>query len=268
MNKKPFGTQITKIFNIIVLLILLVNTSARLISITSNSIETTIQTSRLNAELALKDIAEWMTSKTSFVQTLATQLSYLKEEINLEHLQPYLMLQKNNTADIQSLFFTDLDGNVVHTGNWTPSHTEIVTSSVWYQGAMSTDEIFISDLFFSTVENELLVCMAQKVVRVTDNKPIGIIAIGILAQDIQELIINENTDDGTNTIIIDSQKNIAIHPDSKYMPTKTKKTAFSELNYMSDELLSHPEGVAVRTENNNGDKLYSVYYSIDRKSVV
>ncbi|ONI44439.1 hypothetical protein AN641_07215 [Candidatus Epulonipiscioides gigas] len=267
MKKKPFGTQITKIFNIIVVLILLVNTSARLISIASTSIETTIQTSRLNAELALKDIAEWLGSKINFVQTLATQLSDLKEEIHLEQLYPYLILQKNNTDDIKSLFFTDLDGNVVHTSNWVPSNTETVTSSVWYQGAMSTDEIFISEPYFSTVENELLVCVAQKVIRVTDNKPIGIIAIGVLAQDIQELIINENKDDGTNTLIIDSQKNIAIHPDDKYMPTKTKKIAFSELNNMSDELLNQPEGVAFRTENNNGDQLYSVYYSIPNTPV-
>ncbi|OON97246.1 MAG: hypothetical protein ATN31_01500 [Candidatus Epulonipiscioides saccharophilum] len=263
MKKKDLKTQINLMFGIIVAVILLCSTASRLISITISSVEVAENMTKSNGHIAMYGISSWLKEKISIVETISTKLS-TNEELNEEELIVYLTEQLKVKPDIDSLVFYSNTGDSIYaTGDNPNDNTNNVIQTEWYQGAMSTNGIYVSEPYVKSQTGELTIALAEKVNQYETNEFMGVFNMGVAMDYMYDFVLNlTNDDNGSSLVVLDQHDNILIHEDKNLMPTSQKKTSIRDIDSSIGDLLDTAEGIVHKTTLTNGIKSYSSVFTI------
>ncbi|OON97247.1 MAG: hypothetical protein ATN31_01505 [Candidatus Epulonipiscioides saccharophilum] len=262
MKKKALKTQINLMFGIIVAIILLCSTASRLISIAISSVEVAENTTISNAKIAKHGIDSWLKEKIAVVETMSTKLS-TNVELNEEELITYLTEQLKVKSDIESLFFYTSTGESIRsTGiEYDPTTAYNITQTEWYQGAMSSNGIYLSEPYISDQTGELMLAIAHKVNQCETNEFMGVFNMELPVDYMYDFTL-DFAEDGSSLVILDQYDNILIHPLKELMPTAQKKYPVRETNPFAIDVLNTVEGQVIKGNMVDGTGVYSSWLTI------
>lgn len=183
-----------------------------------------------SVKLYCSQIDTTMDEKISFIDTLATGVSsgavkddfyaYVDSMVALydDVSAVYVCVQEEGT--IYS------DGIMTYmSGGWVPPEGFVVSERAWYQGAVNTDGVFVSEPYVDEQSGNICITLAKKVTR--DGKVIGVAGLDMYMSDLVNLI--EGSYKGNDYVfLVSDEGTILTHPDETIALTAQSSHTISD----------------------------------------
>ena len=226
---KSIGLKITLIMLCVVLLGIAATVGVAIV-ISSDTI-TTESLGKLRSETGRQAliIDEWLVYQKATVSALGPALSQIND-YSKESLFPMFSAVLNANSVYQDVYMGFPDNTAIM-GTGYPIEEEYhwwkATERSWYKAAMvDTSKAGITSLYVDVATGDLCITVSHAVVR--DGEVLGVVAIDILVNVLQDQIFAANLEDTGYTMLLDSNGDILIHPDKEYAPNE--KGEFNNLD--------------------------------------
>lgn len=124
--------------------------------------------------------------------------------------------------------FMYMEGFYADGVGWKPPADYDATTRAWFQGGMQTDDIYVSQPYFSLALKTIVITFSQKIY--SRDGRVGVIAKDFKLDFLQDLLTSTREEkDFFYAFVVDNENNIIVHPDEKYNPTKDKRTNLKQI---------------------------------------
>ncbi|OON99914.1 MAG: hypothetical protein ATN35_10245 [Epulopiscium sp. Nele67-Bin004] len=252
MNKRTLGMQMRIAFSVILVIVLLVSSAIRAITITFDEIDSAEFTSKSNSQIAVNAINTGMTEKITLIEALVMQFStgLERRSISYELLQSYLEMQASNRDTIDSMFFASANDNFVHSTSWDLPAGSDITQREWYAGAINTDEAYISNPYIDLLTGNKIISVSKRMMS-SANHVIGVLGIDIYLEDLREMMLDISTEDGSYVFLINDDGDIIAHTNAELMPIIGGSQNVSAIDSSFTQVLNLAEGEMIRLHDGN-----------------
>ncbi|NLK95193.1 MAG: methyl-accepting chemotaxis protein [Clostridiales bacterium] len=212
--KGTYITRISKVFNKLLLILLSIIFTLNII-ITSSII---ISDSRMK----LKNTASEYTSQVdSYLLELKTRLNSVVAAFQSNTITEYNnrvtfldSIAKENSFISATYLVTSKDKKVIMNNGWTPPDDFDVTTREWYNNAISSDDIYVSDPYVDEQTENLCVTISKRVM--LDGELLGVVGIDMYLDKIVQ-IISESYNGNNYSFLTTASGTILVHPKEDLM---------------------------------------------------
>lgn len=168
----------------------------------------------------------WLDGQSKIVEEIAYNIENSKD-FNDEEILTYLKgkLKSNpNTTDVY-IGFSDkkfLDGS-----GWIPQPGYDCTQRIWYKSAMDKKGLVYTEPFMDQTTKKITVSIARPIKR--NGEIIGVLSTDINLDNLAGIIEKAKPVDNSYSILLDSNKNILVHPNKDFKPTEDKMVNISSI---------------------------------------
>ncbi|OON98180.1 MAG: hypothetical protein ATN36_01465 [Epulopiscium sp. Nele67-Bin005] len=252
--------QTRGMFNILMATMLIVTTLFQIINLTLSTSKGSLALLAKNTNLVSTKFSGWIQDNLTVLDTLKREIVISKRYSTLNSLKTYLNLQSQDRKYIQSMYFADVNGNVIHSGTWTPPANFDVKTRDWWQGAMNSDGPYITDTYADSETGDLVIIMAEKVY--DGNNLVGVLAINVDISSLQGFIADLSSE--TRVFVLNEDNNILIHPnDTIQTDYYEHKVHVTELEPKYINLINANEGDIVKISHSELGRIYTSYNYIE-----
>lgn len=168
----------------------------------------------------------WLDGQSKIVEEIAYNIENSKD-FNDEEILTYLKgkLKSNpNTTDVY-IGFSDkkfLDGS-----GWIPQPGYDCTQRIWYKSAMDKKGLVYTEPFMDQTTKKITVSISRPIKR--NGEIIGVLSTDINLDNLAGIIEKAKPVDNSYSILLDSNKNILVHPNKDFKPTEDKMVNISSI---------------------------------------
>ncbi|OON99440.1 MAG: hypothetical protein ATN35_12615 [Epulopiscium sp. Nele67-Bin004] len=204
----------------------------------------------------------WLDKKCTFISSLSREISFNTNytDESIESLLDYfgdIANQRDETLDI--FFVRASDQKMIHSTGWVPDADYDASARDWYINALSSSGAVISDPFHSVSANQMVITITEKVID-NDGNIAGVVGMSVSTETLSDIIIDLVVEDGVTGFVIDSEKNIIIHPNDDFKPTADfTKNLLTATNGDFSNVFQQSAGNVVIAKNLVGERVYSTY---------
>ncbi|OOB78245.1 MAG: hypothetical protein BEN18_01185 [Epulopiscium sp. Nuni2H_MBin001] len=191
------------------------------------------------------------------MDTLSIDLIARESYKDLSSLEQYLVLQGKNHPDIQSVYFANSNKELVQSDNLVRPTNYDPTTQDWYVNALTADDYYFSSPYIDAFSDERIITVSKKMVD-NDNQIVGVLAIDVVLEELNDLVSWLSQEDGQRVMVIDNNGTILLHANDELRASKSGTTNLIEINPEYGNLLSVAEGEVMPV----GDT-YGLYRVID-----
>ncbi len=211
----------------IITLLCLIAGIAIMIIIMNNSMNSNIA----DVKLYSSEIEKSMTEKISFINTIADGVT--SGSVDKDGYYSYVDTMVDAYDDVSAVYLVIYDGNTEYPdgyftymcGEWIPPTDFVVSDRAWFQGAMNTDDVYISDPYVDEQSGEICITLAKKIY--SGGKAIGVAGLDMYMGDLVKLI--ESSYEGGNYVfLVAADGTILTHPNKNIALSVSKSTKISE----------------------------------------
>ncbi|ONI44917.1 hypothetical protein AN641_05390 [Candidatus Epulonipiscioides gigas] len=268
MVKKTLGFQIRVAFILFMLLILLLSTISRIITILFSSVDVAEEISLKNANLLAEHINGDLTEKISLINSLEIHfgawLEYSSVSAEQEALKQSLSAQA--PSDNVSLMYILTENNeFVSSSDWS---TDIdLTTREWFIGAKNTNGVYISSPYVDARTGRRVVSLSKEIIS-SSGKHIGVLGIDMILDEIRTILVEESQANEITAFMIDKSGNIILHIDETLMNQDENLTSMSVLgeDYMS--LLNVDDDEIILVKDVDGKMFYTATATVDNSPFI
>ncbi|OON98529.1 MAG: hypothetical protein ATN35_00930 [Epulopiscium sp. Nele67-Bin004] len=210
-------------------------------------------------DISAQKFETWINEKTTFLNSLAHEITYYESYKDWDKLQDYLVDIKNDIEGVSALYMaSSINNNWIHSEYWKPDATFDISSANWYVAATDADEVIVTEPYFDTALNEMVVTFAKKVVNERDNI-VGVVAMNISLHNLADVIQATVTDNGLYAFVIDTNGNIIMHPDSSLTPSILKTTNLYDTKADYSATISAGEHTVAVSKNIYNENVFAAF---------
>lgn len=220
MKKQTLGQQIKITFYLIIWTLLAISTVTRLATIIGDNIEIARTGAINNFNLAQSQINGWIDKKTVIQKDIEL---YLGRDINQspEALLYYLNLQLEQHSGMASIYYADINGNVVTTDMIETAPNYDPATNIGFQNILKQEGIKLSKPHMDQYNGEYVLTMTSAV-KDYNNRPIGILAVNLILDKVHEMFVDLQQENGAYAFICGDEYNILVHPREVNRPNNGK----------------------------------------------
>lgn len=160
-----------------------------------------------------------------------------------DEMEEYFKKLKDINPIFNSIYYGDINNNLINSDNWMPpSHYDVKTRP-WYIKAIREKGIVYSEVYIDAITNELTMTISKPIYN-SDGKLLGVVSGDIFVKEIIKLVKKSKVDDKGYSFLIDGQGYILAHPNYKY----DKYSELKNINDVSNSLFTDIK------ENSIGEK--------------
>ncbi|OOB78663.1 MAG: hypothetical protein BEN18_06600 [Epulopiscium sp. Nuni2H_MBin001] len=264
MKNLTLGKQIRLIFNGLVAIILLCTTALNITSIITDTKSTATIISLNKAEIASNQINKHFAEKIATIETLAIQFGKGLEQGTMDYdiLLGYMIEQSDTRESVDELYFGAPDNTFLTSTGWVPGASFDTVNREWYTGAVNSNGVFISQQYTDAMTNTSVISVSSKITD-SNGTVLGVLALDIYLDELQDELIELNSDNDGYVFMITYEGDILAHPNSAYMPTNTKFYNLSEIGSNYSDVLKVSADNVVEVTDASGEGYLSGLFPID-----
>ncbi|OON93357.1 MAG: hypothetical protein ATN31_06595 [Candidatus Epulonipiscioides saccharophilum] len=257
MKKQTLGQQIKITFYLIIWILLAISTVTRLATIISDNIEIARTGAINNFNLAQSQINGWIDKKTVVQKDIEL---YLGRDINQspEAQLYYLNLQVNLHPGISSIYYADINGNVVTTDKIEIASNYDPAIDLQFQTIIKQDGIKLSKPHIDKYSGEYVLTMTSAV-KDYNNRSIGILAVNLILEKVHEMFVDLQQENGAYALICGDENNILVHPREANRPKNGKMVNLDRPGSDYSAILDAVPGQLVTIINMQGEEYEALY---------
>lgn len=149
-------------------------------------------------------------------------------------------LYKINPNAILSSWIVDFDsqyGFCNSDANWAVnSKTWNLKEQPWYKKALTSDLPYITDVYITPIQNIPVISIIMPISDENSKTCYGVLGINIKLEYIKNYILEKQQPNEISTIIIDGNKKILSHPNSKYLNTNVSDYLYYDIKTADDKI--------------------------------
>ncbi|OON97003.1 MAG: hypothetical protein ATN36_04590 [Epulopiscium sp. Nele67-Bin005] len=261
-QKRSLSKQTRIVFNILMICTLVSTTIFQIANLTLSTTRASVSALGQRTSLVASEFEGWLENQLLLVELISTELEINKSYTDLETLEKYFMelIPKITDEPNTTIYFVETtksaDGTygIAHSTNWRAAAGDDLTQRGWWQGAMATNGIYITDLYFNNSRQEFTITLTNQI---KDNgRTVGIFGINLTAQPVIELL-KETSGEG-EVFIINEQGEIIFHEDPELQPEVDAVVYPTDINPYYSKVLEAKAGEVVRIPSGI-DVIYSAY---------
>ncbi|OOO00268.1 MAG: hypothetical protein ATN35_08155 [Epulopiscium sp. Nele67-Bin004] len=265
MNKKAgsntsLSMQLCRMFAINVIVILIFTTTIHTTSLVSqlhSESETILES---DAEIVLAKFAGWLDTNIMFLQTYTKDMEINKVYEQETEVRQYLIDIMDVNEYLVNVFF-GLEDGFFEAMSGHPGGGYDPRTRGWYQEAVATGGVVITEPYLSAVDEAIVVTIAMPI-RDSANRIVGASGIDI-ELSILEVIIREIAQvNGVSIFILNEGNEIIAHTDHALSPTLDFMYTLADAGDFS-KLISGAESNVMNTTDSYGVSQESIYRTID-----
>lgn len=190
----------------------------------------TIRDNAKQVRLYSAQIDNTMSEKMAFINTVAAGASSGTAK---NDYYAYVNMMVEQYDDVSAVYVCVKENDVVYkdgvmtymSGGWVPEDDFVVTERSWYEGALNTDDVYVSEPYVDEQSGNICITLAKVVY--DGNKIVGVAGIDMYMDDLVTLI--EGSYDGGNYVFLTSKEGtILTHPNEKIALTVDSSTTVAD----------------------------------------
>ena len=171
-----------------------------------------------------------MSEKIAFINTVTSGVSFESENPDY---YAYVDTMVQQYEDVSAVYLCVEEDGAVYpdgvmtymSGGWVPSDDFVVSDRIWYQGAISSDGVFITEPYVDEQSGNICITLS-KAIKV-NGKTIGVAGMDMYLDDLVSMI--ENSYDGGNYVFLVSKDGtILTHPDESIALSNNSSSTVSD----------------------------------------
>lgn len=200
------------------------------ITILSIVISNTVKNNLTKVQLYRSQIDTTMDEKISFINTVAAGVSSgTVSDDKLAYVNQMVSLYD----DVSAVYVCVSEDGVVYSdgimtymsGGWVPDADFVVSERSWYQGAVNSDSVYISEPYVDEQSGNICITLSKKIV--IDGKTVGCAGLDMYMDDLVTLI--EGSYQGSDYVFLTSAEGtILTHPDETVALSATSSSNISD----------------------------------------
>ncbi|MED9905309.1 MAG: methyl-accepting chemotaxis protein [Lachnospiraceae bacterium] len=225
MGKKgTYAEKIGRIFFKIILFILL--------SVCVITISIMIGLTLAQSSISLKNevtsltgsIDTYMAGKVAVVDAVAATISSERIE-GYDNQLTYVDSIKAMDNSVSAVYIAYPDESLVYSGGWLPDPDFVLTNRIWYTGAASADDVYITEPYVDETTGSICITLS-KAVRI-DGKLVNVVGMDLYLDDIVALI-SDSFNGSSYTFLTTAEDVILAHPNDAYRITADASFTLSD----------------------------------------
>ncbi|OON99709.1 MAG: hypothetical protein ATN35_11290 [Epulopiscium sp. Nele67-Bin004] len=204
---------------------------------------------------------ELITSKITFLDTLAHNIEYNKLFDNKTYFNEYLASIPGSMPDVDSVYYWCFDTLTSYHSHYTvPAADWDATSRPWYIQTEGVRGTVITDPYVHSNGN-MITSIARRIY--DGNKEVGILVANVSIESLIQVVRDiEASEESLYALVVDENLNILMHPDNDWIPTSDNIHNLLNTQANFTNALQAPEGET--TINTN---LYGAEISVIKRSI-
>lgn len=171
-----------------------------------------------------------MSEKIAFINTVAAGVSY---ETGHENFHSYVDSMVQQYEDISAVYLCVKEEGVVYSdgimtymsGGWIPDEDFVVSERAWYQGAMQTEGVYVTEPYVDQQTGNICITLSKTIF--VNGKAVGVAGLDMYLDDLVGLI--EKSYDGSNYVFLVSKEGtILTHPNESIALTNDSSTTVTD----------------------------------------
>lgn len=187
-----------------------------------NEVDKNVQ---LEANNIAKDIDKWIGIQKNTIDELMENLIILD---NFEYDFAFKLLNQGITRNPENEYYIGFaDKSLISGSGWIPDASYDLTTREWYQGAMATDDFYISAPYVDSMSEKVIISISKQFTTIDGRQ-------AVMCSDIQiDFLVNlvSNSDVGTNSyaFLIDNNGSIITHINDDFKPSADRIVNVNEI---------------------------------------
>ncbi|MBN2259744.1 MAG: PAS domain S-box protein [Clostridiales bacterium] len=149
------------------------------------------------------EIREWINQQMKVIEDAAYFISF--DEWNGEVIYDYFKNELNSNDNFNSLYFGTPNNEMINGSDWIPPEDFDLRTRIWYQNAIISDDVVVTDVFMNASGENQIITMA-KAVFTHSGHLIGVVGGDITLNKIVEIIDSNSRDNYLTTFLINSNR--------------------------------------------------------------
>lgn len=200
------------------------------IAVLGTILSSTVKDNGKQVRLYSAQIDNSMSEKISFIDTVAAGVS---SGSVTEDYHNYVDTMVELYDDVSAVYVCIEEEGVVYSdgimtymsGGWVPDDDFVVSNRSWYQGAMATDSVYVSEPYVDEQSGNICITLSKAVYK--DGKAVGVAGMDMYMDDLVSLI--ESSYDGGNYVfLVSTEGTILTHPDDDIALTVDSASTVSD----------------------------------------
>lgn len=169
---------------------------------------------QLEAQNIAKDIDKWMSVQKVTLYDVVDNIVY-NNNLEYDYLHNYLK-KANERHPEKDHFMIFSDGRYVDVVGWVPDID--LTELDWYTEAMESDEVYVSEPFFSEALSKMVITISKSFK--TQDGSEGVLACDIILDHLVELVSAVEIGSGSYAFLMDKEGNLVTHENEEFNPNE------------------------------------------------
>ncbi len=214
-----------------------------------------------NTNLATAKFNGWLNEQIAIVDTLAREISIRQTYNNLDELETYFAQQVKDREFIEAIYFGTPKNEIIHSGDWQAPADYNVTTTVWYEGATSLAEAFVTDTYLDGVTGNLVMSVSKKVM--SGSNLVGVLSINVNVFKLEEFVQILSEGSGSKIFIVNGENEILVHPEATLHSNPSKRNHITVLGSDYNQILTTKESEVISVKVPEIGLAYTVYENIE-----
>ncbi|OON97977.1 MAG: hypothetical protein ATN36_00125 [Epulopiscium sp. Nele67-Bin005] len=255
-------SQQTRIMVSILMIFMLISTTVfQVANLAVSTNKSALEMLQKNTNLATAKFNGWLNEQIAIVDTLAREISIRQTYNNLDELETYFAQQVKDREFIEAIYFGTPKNEIIHSGDWQAPADYNVTTTVWYEGATSLAEAFVTDTYLDGVTGNLVMSVSKKVM--SGSNLVGVLSINVNVFKLEEFVQILSEGSGSKIFIVNGENEILVHPEATLHSNPSKRNHITVLGSDYNQILTTKESEVISVKVPEIGLAYTVYENIE-----
>lgn len=214
------------LFTILICIISIVVISAVNYTISIKGFENEVDKNvQLEANNIAKDIDKWIGLQKNTIEELLENLIILD---NFEYDFTFNLLNQAISRNPENEYYIGFaDKNLISGSGWIPDASYDLTTRDWYQGAMATNDFYISEPYVDPMSEKVVISISKQFMTLDGRQ--AVICSDIQIDFLVDLVSNSDVGQNSYAFLIDNIGNIITHINDEFKPNADRIINVSEI---------------------------------------
>ena len=204
-------------------------------------------------EKSAEEIDGWLNTQSEIINDIVDIITYQKLT-DKDQILKYLVAKKQTDKYASDIYAGFIDKSFIDGAGWVPAKDYDCTTRSWFTGAIQKGDLYFGSPRIDMMSGQMVATISKPII--IDGNAVGVVAIDVLLGTMDETVKNSVTIPDSYAFLLDSEDNIMLHANKKFLPQEDKVVNLKDIIGESSKQLiqENSKGIPVTVKDYNGVK--------------